>query len=161
MINHQSPQLAHLGVRCLLTHLVQLVELLLGTLQFLEGLLSPHLELVDVLLEFALFEVGLGSLLHVVVLDSVERLLVEAQLLSEEATLVGLRLEDAAEEGEGIGFKSFVALAVEVGEGLFVGSAGLPIDDGIVLFCDFEDGADQVLINHAIDLVIDVIHYLI
>lgn len=69
-----------------------------------------------------------------------------------------LGLQDVSKESEAVGLDSFVALFVEVEQGLVAGSPGLFLDDGIVFFSDFEDGADDVLVDHGVDAIVNAVH---
>ena len=61
---------------------------------------------------------------------------------------MSLRLKNVSEECEAVCLYAFVALLIEIAESLVAGSLGLVIDDIIILLSDFEDGANDVLVDH-------------
>ena len=69
-----------------------------------------------------------------------------------------LWLDDIAKESETISFDAFVTFFIEVVESLIAGSSWLFINDFIVFFSDFEDGANDILVDHGVDILIDVVH---
>lgn len=108
--------------------------------------------------ELSFSDVEFLNLFRVIILNTVEGILIEAQFLLKKTSFMSLGLENVAEERETVCLNAFVTLLIEIAESLIAGSLRLVIDDIIILLPDFEDGTNNVLVDHRIDIVVDTVH---
>lgn len=136
----------------------QLMKFQLRPLKLLQSLFCFHLLLINVLPELPFPYVKFLKFLWVIILNSIQRFLIEAKFFLKESSLMTLGLNNISKEGETIGFDAFITLFVEVIKGLVTGSPLLSINDVVILFPDFKDWADDILIDHGVDVVVDTVH---
>ena len=104
--------------------------------------------LENVLPKLSFSDIEFLNLFRVVILYTVKGLLIEPQFLLKKTSFMSLRLKNVSEECEAVCLYAFVALLIEIAESLVAGSLGLVIDDIIILLPYFEDGANDVLVDH-------------